>query len=134
MGTRATIKFKDRWDEFYVYRGHDGHPENVLADINETLDLAKGRWSDSETGQLISLFLTQHGNLKQRIQDYEITPDFHGDESFRFLVQWDDDNDKWVASIAYPNVNAHFRGKQMLPLKSGVAPRKVELLVRSFLV
>jgi hypothetical protein len=99
MSTRATIRFKDRWDEYYVYRGHDGHPENVLADIDETIALAKGRWSGSGIGQLISLFLATSGDVRQRIQDYEITTAFHGDESFRYFVNWDDDKGQWVSGV-----------------------------------
>ena len=88
MGTRATIQFKDRGDIFYVYRGHDGHPENVLADIEKVISETKGRWSGAETELLVTCLLMGANNPNSRIPDYNITGSFHGDESYRYYVEW----------------------------------------------
>lgn len=96
MGTRATIQFKDRGETYFVYRGHDGYPENVEADIKEVLQKIKGRWSEPELGTLVTCFLTMLFNPeKERLPDYELTPCFHGDESYRYFVEWDDKEKKW---------------------------------------
>lgn len=110
MGTRAGIRFADEWgDSYHVYRGHDGVPENVLPDIQAAIDKAKGRWDGSEVGCLVTLFLTMHWNVdKSRLPDYELTKGFHGDESYRFNVRWQQAEGhkgmgsppgKWVASM-----------------------------------
>jgi hypothetical protein len=95
MGTRATIRFKEGDEEYYVYRGHDGYPENVDRDIREVLELIKGRWSGSEVGTLVSFFLGHFFEEKQRLPDYDLTPSFHGDESYRYYVEWDSANKTW---------------------------------------
>ena len=97
MGTRATIKFTDEFDDvYYVYRGHDGFPDIILPDINAVIEKAKGRWSGSEMGLLLSMFFGETYREKARIQDYELTPDFHGDESYTYSVEYLDKG--WVVS------------------------------------
>ncbi len=92
MATRATIKFSDGDDAYFVYRGHDAFPETVLGDIEKTLAKANGRWSDPELGLLVTLFLSMGWDAEKfRLPDYEITPCFHGDESYRYHVTWDGD-------------------------------------------
>lgn len=88
MGTRATIQFKNRNDIFYVYRGHDGHPDNVVADIQMVIDKTKGRWSGAETELLVTCMLMIANDNSSRIPDYSITGGFHGDESYRYYVEW----------------------------------------------
>lgn len=92
MGTRATIRFKDEYEEFFVYRGHDGYPENVEKDLKEVLDSIKNRRSDAEMGSVVSCFIGQTFDLKQRCPSYELTSAFHGDESYRYHVTWDKQN------------------------------------------
>jgi hypothetical protein len=97
MGTRATIKFSaPRSKDVYIYRGHDGYPENVLDDLNRVIEKSKGRWSGSEIGQLVSMFLGETYREKKRICDYEITSDFHGDEAYKYFVTYE--NDEWSVS------------------------------------
>ena len=88
MGTRATIQFKDRADIFYIYRGHDGFPEEVLADIEKVIRAVDGRWSGAETELLVTCMLMMANNPNSRIPDYSITGSFHGDESYRYYVEW----------------------------------------------
>lgn len=88
MGTRATIQFKDRADVFYIYRGHDGFPEDVLADIEKVIKAVDGRWSGAETELLVTCMLMMSNNPNSRIPDYNITGSFHGDESYRYYVEW----------------------------------------------
>lgn len=96
MGTRATILFKSEYDEFHVYRGHDGYPENVIADIEATIEKAKGRWSGSEGELLVTLFLAMHYDFdKDRLPYYNITAGVHGDESYRYLVIWNSATKVW---------------------------------------
>ena len=95
MGTRATIRFKYDDEEYYVYRGHDGYPENVDKDIKEVLEKIKGRWSEPELGTLATFFLGYYFDPKMRLPDYELTPSFHGDESYKYYVTWNVTNKKW---------------------------------------
>lgn len=97
MGTRATIKFTYEETDYYVYRGHDGHPENVISDLNDTIEKSKGRWSEPEMECLITLFIAMgYDYTKQRLPTYEITPCFHGDESYKYYVTWDNSIKKWL--------------------------------------
>ena len=99
MGTRATIRFKDGNDEYFIYRGHDGYPSNVQADIEETLLKIENRWSGPEIGSVVSCFIGFTFNEKSRCPNYELTPCFHGDESYRYYVDWDEKNNKWNLTI-----------------------------------
>jgi len=96
MSTRATIQFKDRYNTFYVYRHCDGFPENILPDIETVVEKAKGRWSDPECGMLVSFFLGTHFKEKNRMPDYEMTSSWHGDESYRYHVEFDANVNKWT--------------------------------------
>lgn len=98
MGTRATIRFKDKWDEFFVYRGNDGFPENVLKDIKEVIEAKKKSWSGSECGVLATCFLGWNFDKKERLPDYELTKSFHGDESYRYFVDYNEKDEKWEVS------------------------------------
>lgn len=97
MGTRATIQFKDRSDIFYIYRGHDGHPDNVLADIRAVIEQVQGRWSGAETELLVTCMLMLANDKNSRIPDYNITGGFHGDESYRYYVDWAGNG--WTARV-----------------------------------
>lgn len=88
MGTRATIIFEEDNNKYYLYRGHDGYPDNVLQDIQDVVKLVVNRWSGSEMGSFITLFILKNCSLTQRIPNYEITPCFHGDESYRYFVKY----------------------------------------------
>jgi hypothetical protein len=90
MSTRASIKFSDSYDEFFLYRHSDGFPENVLSDIEETVTECENRWSGTELGQLVSYFLGKQFNPEYRIQSYEPTSGIHGDESHCYFVAWND--------------------------------------------
>lgn len=95
MGTRATIRFKCDDEEYYVYRGHDGYPENVDRDIKEVLEKIKGRWSEPDLSCLTTFFIGYYFDAKMRLPDYELTLSFHGDESYRYYVTWNRELKKW---------------------------------------
>ena len=100
MSTRATIKFSDPYNTFYVYRGCDGFPENVMPDIQSAIEKAKFRWSNPECELLVTLFLAIGYDFdKKRLPDYTITSSFHGDESYLYAVQWDGEKRDWAASV-----------------------------------
>lgn len=100
MSTRATIKFTDREDTFFVYRGHDGFPENILDDIKNTIETSKNRWSNPELELLVTLFLAKHYDYKSsRLPDYEITKCFHGDESYKYYVNWNGAKKEWEYGV-----------------------------------
>lgn len=99
MGTRATIKFKDEYDEYYVYRGHDGYPENVEKDIKEVLEKVKNRWSGSELGSIVSCFIGFTFDPGQRCPSYEFTSAFHGDESYRYFVTWNEKSKQYDIEV-----------------------------------
>lgn len=88
MSTRATIRFKDDEEEYFVYRHSDGHPANVSADILVVLEAIKGRWSGAELGTLVSFFLGYYFDAKRRLPNYDLTTGFHGDESYRYYIEW----------------------------------------------
>lgn len=99
MSTRATIQFSDTFDTFFVYRHSDGHPQNVIADLESVIEKARGRWSGSECGTLVSFFLGSHFKENERLPDYEMTSAFHGDESYRYFVKWDAELERWTVRV-----------------------------------
>ena len=100
MSTRATIKFSEGDDVFYAYRHSDGYPENIQEDLRNTIRTAKGRWSEPELGLLFTLFLAKGYNYKaERLPDYEITPCFHGDESYRYYCRWSSEHKEWEFGV-----------------------------------
>ncbi len=42
MSTRATIRVKDSYESFDIYKHHDGYPEGVLPYIEEALKVSWG--------------------------------------------------------------------------------------------
>lgn len=99
MGTRGTIRFKDEHEEYYVYAGHDGFPENVVADIERVIEKKKKSWSGSECGTLVSCFLGENYEANKRLPFYEMTEGWHGDESYKYIVDWDAGKHQWVCAI-----------------------------------
>ncbi len=102
MSTRATIKFSNEYfaEKYYVYRHCDGFPEVILADLQKLIDEAKGRWSDPELGMIVSLFISMNYDYnKQSLPDYEITETFHGDESYTYYFNWNNETKKWDFGI-----------------------------------
>jgi len=93
MGTRANIQFRDEFGTvFHVYRGHDGNPENVMLDLEKLLATAKDRWSGSEIGCMVTLFLSMTWDWsKHRLPDYELTSGIHGDEIRFYEVLYERD-------------------------------------------
>lgn len=100
MSTRATIQFKDEYDTYFVYRHCDGYPEQIMPDIETAIDLSHGRWSGSECGMLVSLFLGTHFKERQRWLDYMMTTNWHGDESYQYYVEWNTERKEWKARIS----------------------------------
>lgn len=101
MSTRANIKFEDEHGSFiHIDRSHDGFPDIILPEINEAIELCKGRWSGSEVGQLVSAFIGMHFNAETRIQHYEPCIGFckAGDESYCYLVKWNKKENKYEVS------------------------------------
>lgn len=92
MSTRAIIAFEAEDNVFYVDRSHDGFPEDVLPDIELTLQATNKNWSGAELGQLVSFFLGMHFDDRSRIQTYEPCIGFSspGDESYRYFVKWNE--------------------------------------------
>ena len=101
MATRATIEFSDDdYYKYYVYRHHDGFPENILKDLQDTIDLVKGRWSEPEVECLVTLFLASKWDYKkERCPDYQITSNFHGDESYRYYCKWNKNDKEWKFGV-----------------------------------
>jgi len=96
MGTRATIKFTDDYGtSYFVYRGHDGFPDVIRPDIEKAIEITTRRFKgSSEIGQLLSIFFGETYSQTRRVQEYELTEDFHGDESYKYYVEFIDS--KWV--------------------------------------
>ncbi|MDR2707080.1 MAG: hypothetical protein LBC02_15010 [Planctomycetaceae bacterium] len=100
MSTRATIKFTSEHLSFYVYRHCDGHPEHVIEDIDKTLRESQSRWDTSNVEKLVTLFLSMHYDYRRsRVPTYEITSDFHGDDSYEYYVEFDEDKKRWTVRI-----------------------------------
>jgi hypothetical protein len=97
MSTRCTIKFSDGLDEFFIYRHCDGFPDNVLPDIEAAIQKSKNRWSGSEVGCFVTLFLAMHFDTSKRLPYYELTSCIHGDESYLVDVIWN--KDKWDVAL-----------------------------------
>jgi len=100
MSTRATIIFSCDDEEYYAYRHSDGFPENVQEDIRDAIRTAKGRWSEPELGLFVTLFLAKgYDYNKDRLPDYEITPCFHGDESYRYYCRYNKQHKEWEFGV-----------------------------------
>jgi len=101
MSTRATIKFSDGNDEYFIYRHHDGYPDgDIIPDLEKTILKTKGRWSDPDVGMMTTAFLCMNNDFeKERIPSYEITPCFHGDESYIYHLTWNEKTDKWECGM-----------------------------------
>ena len=97
MGTRATIRISEgerECDEkFFIYRGHDGFPENILPDLHEAVKHCHIK----EAGDFVSVFLGLNYDKKQRCQNYVLTSAFHSDESYKYSV--DLIKDQWVVNV-----------------------------------
>lgn len=99
MSTRATIRFADEYETFFVYRHCDGFPDVILPDLQKVIERKRGAWSDPEAGMLVTCFLALMFDEKARLPDYSMTSAFHGDESYRYSVTWDAEGKKWVAMV-----------------------------------
>ena len=95
MSTRATIRFKDEYEEYFIYRHCDGFPDVVEPDIINVIKDRKDSWSGSEVGKLVSCFIGMNFNHDNRVPAYELTESFHGDESFKYFVNWNEDKKQW---------------------------------------
>lgn len=93
MSTRATIKFAYDDEEYYVYRHCDGYPDWIFSDFRKVKSAAKRRWSEPELGMFVTFFLGYLFDKNKTLPDYEITPCFHGDESYRYYVTFN--NGEW---------------------------------------
>ena len=92
MSTRAHIEFVDEYGaKLCVDRSHDGFPEVVLPDIENTIEQCEGKWSGSEIGQLVSYFLGSTWKENRRIQNYEPCHAKAGDESYVYFVKYNKD-------------------------------------------
>lgn len=94
MSTRATINICDGDENYFVYRHCDGFPSDVEPDLIAAIDRNK-LLSGSNPGHLVSLLLGKTFRPEERVQSYEMTPCFHGDESYRYFVRWDKKTQKW---------------------------------------
>lgn len=99
MGTRATVEITDGHETYFIYHGHDGFPDNILPDITAAITACKGRWSGAGVGQFVSYFLGFVFDPKSRLQDYELTTGFHGDESYRYWIRWDEKKQEYNCGV-----------------------------------
>jgi len=99
MATRAIIRFKDEKDEYYVYAGHDGYPTNILPEIESIIQKAHRKRVFAGCGCLVAWFLGETYEESNAMPFYEMTSGFHGDESYRYLVDWDAKEKKWACTF-----------------------------------
>ena len=92
MGTRASIKVKDGSDEFFLYQGHDGYPENVEKFIEQSIT----KFQKNRYGRDIDWFTTNlFMDLNEESICTMITSCIHGDEEYHYLVEYDETIKKW---------------------------------------
>lgn len=99
MSTRANIKFRDEdGKEIYIYRHSDGYPSVIEPDIDKAITVSSDRWSGSEIGLFVSLFLAMHYSdwEKKRLPDYELTTGVHGDEDYLYTIEYDYEQKRWI--------------------------------------
>ena len=94
MSTRATINICDGQENYFVYRHCDGFPDIIEPDILAAIERNK-LLSGSNAGHLVSILLGMTFRPNEKVQDYEMTPCFHGDESYRYFVKWDEKIQAW---------------------------------------
>ena len=98
MSTKATIEFSDHGDKkFYVYRHCDGYPEQVIPDIMSAINQSRGFGFMGKARGLVSFFIRIHFRHEQ-LPDYELTSGFHGDESYRYFVKYNQQYRVWEVS------------------------------------
>ena len=94
MSTRATINICDGQENYFVYRHCDGFPDIIEPDILAAIERNK-LLSGSNPGHLVSVLLGMTFRPKERVQNYEMTTAFHGDESYKYFVKWNDKDQSW---------------------------------------
>ena len=99
MSTRASIKFTEEDETFFVYRHCDGNPEIILPDIQSVIEKTRRRWAEPEVGLLTTAFLGFMFDPNRRIQNYEITSCIHGDESYEYVVAWFAEEKRWKVTV-----------------------------------
>lgn len=96
MGTRASIKITDRNDTFWVYRGHDGFPENILPDLQKVAEDITLRVSGPDAAMFTTRLIAEWNHEKYRLPNYELTTGRHGDESYDYTCRWDETQKRWI--------------------------------------
>lgn len=94
MSARATIKITNGDETYFVYRHCDGFPEVVEPDILAAIERNK-KLSGANGGHLVSILLGMTFRPNERVQNYEMTTGFHGDESYQYFVEWNDKDQSW---------------------------------------
>jgi hypothetical protein len=98
MSTRATIKFIGEDEAYYVYRHFDGYPEEIAPDLHELTGIANdNNLNIYDVGTIVAFFISKYNSISP-IKDfgdinYELTPKFHTDESYRYFVTYK--NHQW---------------------------------------
>jgi len=101
MGTSATIIIKDEWDDkFFLNRGSDGFPDQILPDIKNVIELKKDSWSGSEIGSFVSSFIAINTNPDERLPNYALASNIRGDDSYQYYIFFNKELDKWECSYA----------------------------------
>jgi hypothetical protein len=94
MSTRATIMISAPEETYFIYRHCDGFPNTVLPDIHDAVK-RNSLVAGPAAGHLVALLFGAAYDKAERVQNYEMTTGFHGDESYRFLVRWDKREQRW---------------------------------------
>lgn len=96
MSTRATIKITEENDTIWVYHHSDGYPDGIGSDLKEYLKELK-YWSADEIATVLVKGKTvgkSHniwtGEARQGDDGYEITTCQHGDESYGYHINCDE--------------------------------------------
>jgi len=70
-----------------------------MPDIEKAIAITTRRFKgSSEIGQLLTIFFGETYSETRSVQEYELTDDFHGDESYKYSVDFV--NKEWVAKVA----------------------------------
>lgn len=99
MSTRANILIKDKYDELWFYRHHDGYPDGVLPVIYKYIKLVMdGKLRDNvgqSAGWLIIFGNQEYQIDNENITDWKVgaiepTTQQHGDIDYLYTINLDE--------------------------------------------
>jgi hypothetical protein len=92
MSTGAAIEFRDSHDTFWLFRSHDGFPDEVLPDLKEGVKRC-GESRRLPAGLVATTMLGTSWSNRLPFHHYELCDGPHVDPEYAYVVEWVWDRD-----------------------------------------